>query len=201
MTPEAHKSFGTINFPSQDRMMKCPLCREAMKTLDIGDVSIDECSLCKGLWFDKGELEEFKDQVEPDLRFLDFEIWNRKALFNINEEPINCPRCRNVSIRSIKFQEPNLDIKFCPRCEGVWLDFGNFKDIIDAFQNEAETKSASEYAKASLKEASDIVMNPKNLISEWKDLKAVLRMLRYRVFVENPKIKSILVGIQKSLPL
>ena len=55
--------------------------------------------------------------------------------------------------------------------------------------------------KVSLKEASEIFTNPKGLISEWRDLKAVLRMLRYRVFIENPKFRNILVGIQKSLPL
>ena len=42
---------------------------------------------------------------------------------------------------------------------------------------------------------------PKRFISEWRDLKAVLRTLRHRVFTENPKLRSILEGIQKSLPL
>ena len=183
--------------------MECPVCGKstAMKPLNIGDVSIDECPRCRGLWFDKGELKEFKDEVDPDLRFLGFEIWSQKAIFNINDEPVSCPRCRSVSMRAINFQEPDLNITFCPHCEGVWLNFGDFKDIVEAFSAEAETKRVPEYVKASLKEASDITMNPKNLISEWKDLKAVLRMLRYRVFVENPKFKSILVGIQKSLPL
>jgi hypothetical protein len=83
----------------------------------------------------------------------------------------------------------------------VWLNFGTFKDIIAAFSAEAENKPVSEYVKTSLNEASDIILNSKNLVSEWKDLKAVLRMLRYRVFVENPKFRSILEGIQKSMPL
>jgi hypothetical protein len=52
-----------------------------------------------------------------------------------------------------------------------------------------------------LKEGSEIFTNPGRIISEWGDLKAVLRMLRYRIFVENPKLRNILVGIQKSLPL
>lgn len=181
--------------------MECPVCQKAMKPIEIGDFSIDECLQCKGLWFDKGELQEFKDKIDPDLRFLDFEIWSRKALFNVSERPLACPRCRSVSLRAVNFQEPDLDLTFCPFCEGVWLDFGDFKDIVEAFRAESETRSVSDYVKASLKEASDIVLNPKNLISEWKDLKAVLRMLRYRVFVENPKFRSILVGIQKSLPL
>jgi Zn-finger nucleic acid-binding protein len=172
-----------------------------MKKINFGSLSIDECPRCRSLWFDKGELDELKDAVDPDLRFLDFDIWSREAVFNVNNEPHGCPRCRKVSMRAIKFQEPDLEIKFCPFCEGVWLNFGDFKDLIEAFSAEAENKSVSEYVKASLKEASDILMNPKNLISEWKDLQAVLRMLRYRVFVENPRFRSALEGIQKSLPL
>jgi hypothetical protein len=81
------------------------------------------------------------------------------------------------------------------------LNAGDFKKILDALSEEAESKSVSEYIKVSLKEASEIFTNPTGLISEWKDLKAVLRMLRHRVFIENPKLKNILVGIQKSLPL
>ena len=181
--------------------MECPVCCKAMKPIKARDFSIDECPQCRGLWFDKGELEAFKDEVDPDLRFLDFEIWSPKALFNFNEQPLTCPRCRSGSMRALKYLEPDLVITFCPYCEGVWLNLGDFKAIIEAFSTEAETRNVPEYVIASLKEASDIVLNPKNLISEWKDLKAVLRMLRHRVFVENPKIRSLLVGIQKSLPL
>jgi Zn-finger nucleic acid-binding protein len=181
--------------------MDCPVCHKAMKPINAGDFTIDECPRCRGLWFDKGELEAFKDEVDPDLRFLDFKIWSPKALFNFYEEPLACPRCRSASMRTLKYLEPDLLVTLCPFCEGVWLNFGDFKDIVDAFRAEAEAKSVPEYVISSLKEASDILVNPQNLISEWKDLKAVLRMLRHRVFVENPKIRSVLVGIQKSLPL
>ena len=88
-----------------------------------------------------------------------------------------------------------------PYCEGVRLNASHFKQILDALRKEAAAKSVSDYVKTSLKEAAEIFTNPKRVISEWKDLKAVLRMLRYRVFTENPKLRSMLVGIQKSLPL
>jgi len=181
--------------------MRCTMCREAMNPLKIGDVQIDECPHCRGIWFDKGELEEVKDDVDPDLRFLNFNIWSRKALFNVHDMPLTCPRCRNVSMRAVNFREPDIDFTFCPFCEGVWLNAGDFQKIIDAFSREAASKSVADYVKTSLKEGAEIFTNPKRLISEWKDLKAVLRMLRYRVFVENPKFRSILVGFQKSLPL
>jgi len=181
--------------------MHCPICHEVMKQLKIGDVQIDECRQCRGIWFDKGELAEAKDEVAPDLRWLDFGIWKQEARFQINDEPLKCPRCQEFDMRAINYQELDIDFTFCPFCEGVWLNAGDFKKILDALSEEAESKSVSEYVRVSLKEASEIFTNPKGLISEWRDLKAVLRMLRYRVFVENPKVRSILVGIQKSLPL
>jgi Zn-finger nucleic acid-binding protein len=172
-----------------------------MKPLKIGDVQIDECRQCRGIWFDKGELAEVKDVVEPDLRWLDFGIWKEEARFHINDEPLKCPRCQKDAVREISYQGPDVEFRFCPFCEGVWLNAANFKQILDALRQEAATKSVADYVKASLKEGAEIFTNPTKAISEWKDLKAVLRMLRYRVFIDNPKLRSILAGIQKSLPL
>jgi Zn-finger nucleic acid-binding protein len=181
--------------------MDCPVCRQAMKPVKIGDVRIDECRQCKGIWFDKGELAEAKDEADPDLRFLGMEIWSRKAVFNIRDEPLRCPRCRNISMRIVNFQEPDINITFCAACEGVWLKAGDFNNILDALGREAASRSVSEYVKTSLKEGLEIIANPKGFLSEWRDLTSVLRMMRYRVFVEHPKFRSILEGIQKSLPL
>lgn len=181
--------------------MLCPTCRISTNPLKIGEVQIDECPQCRGIWFDKGELAETKDEVDPDLRFLDFEIWTRKDVFDIDTGRIDCPRCQRVSMQAVNFQEPDIDITFCPACEGVWLDAGDFEKIHQALREEALSKSVTGYVKSSLKEGAEIITSPGRVISEWKDLKAVLRMLRYRIFVENPKFRSILVGIQKSLPL
>jgi Zn-finger nucleic acid-binding protein len=168
--------------------MQCPECQKPMKQREIGDVQIDECPQCKGIWFDKDELEDAKDEIDPDLRWMDFGIWKQPARIHINDEPLKCPRCQKVAMRAIYYQGPDIDFTFCPFCKGVWLNAGDFKIIIDALNKEAQKKSVPEYVIASLKEASEIFTNPKRLISEWRDLKAVLRLLRYRVFVENPKL-------------
>jgi Zn-finger nucleic acid-binding protein len=172
-----------------------------MTAVKIGNVVLDECQQCRGLWFDKKELEEAKDEVDPDLRWLDFDIWHHEAQFNLRDEPLKCPRCSSTAMQAVNYQEPDINFTFCPYCEGVWLEAGHFKNIIDALNEEAANKSVSEYVKASLNEATEIFTNPSALLLEWQDLKVVLRMLRHRVFVENPKFRSILIGIQKSLPL
>jgi len=102
---------------------------------------------------------------------------------NVDEEPLNRPRCRKITMRQINLREPDIDITFCPYCEGVWLNAGDFKKILDALSREAASRSVSVYVKTSLKEGADIFTNPGRYISEWKDLKAALRMLRYRDFL------------------
>ncbi len=37
--------------------MKCPKCGSDLEELNHGEVMIDQCTECKGIWLDQGELE------------------------------------------------------------------------------------------------------------------------------------------------
>jgi hypothetical protein len=37
--------------------MKCPKCGMQLEEIGFGDVRIDKCFSCDGLWLDKGELD------------------------------------------------------------------------------------------------------------------------------------------------
>lgn len=181
--------------------MNCPNCEIPLRRFEIGSVSLDECSRCRGIWFDKKELEEAKDETDPDLRWMNLQIWSQQPRFQVTDQSRTCPRCKQATMQMIAYQEPEIEILYCSACEGTWLDAGGLEKIISALRNEADIRSAPEYVRDSLKEASDMLAHPQDLISEWRDLRAVLRLLSYRIFVENPKLKSILLGIQKSMPL
>jgi len=56
------------------------------------------------------------------------------------------------------------------------------------------------WARGAMNTVKFFIKYPGRFVSEWKDLKAVLRMLRYRVFVENAKFRRVLAGIKNSLP-
>lgn len=40
--------------------MKCPKCGMDLKEIEFGDVKLDKCFNCEGLWLDKGELERLQ---------------------------------------------------------------------------------------------------------------------------------------------
>lgn len=41
----------------QKNLMKCPKCGGDLKEQDMGNVKVDVCSDCRGMWLDAGELE------------------------------------------------------------------------------------------------------------------------------------------------
>ena len=55
---------------------------------------------------------------------------------------------------------------------------------------------SSEYLRASLEEAKELVTGPESFLSEWKDFATVLRMLQYRLLGENPKLGQALAEFQ-----
>jgi hypothetical protein len=44
--------------------MKCPKCGMQLEEVAFGDVSVDKCFNCEGMWLDKGELERIQTK-EP----------------------------------------------------------------------------------------------------------------------------------------
>lgn len=40
--------------------MKCPKCGMQLEEMAFGDVQIDKCFNCEGMWLDKGELERIR---------------------------------------------------------------------------------------------------------------------------------------------
>ena len=180
--------------------MKCPRCSNDLQKRTIGAVEIDECGSCKGIWFDEGELRKAKDETDPDLHWMDFELWKHPDRFHVAVKPIKCPQC-DVQMASIDYGETRVEVNYCTKCKGVWLDTDEFKKIIDALTDELLTKSVRDYVRSSVEEAKEIVAGPENFMSEWKDFLTVVRMLEYRILTKNPRVSKALADIQTYTPI
>ena len=180
--------------------MKCPVCKKELEKKKIDNVETDECAQCKGLWFEDDELRQAKDISGQDINWIDFDIWSHENEFKIDARGLKCPAC-SKSLVTLNYADTGVEIDCCPKCKGVWLDEGEFDNVIKALTEEMYSKSFSDYIKEALQEAKEIITGPESFISEWKDFKAVLGLLQLRLFVENPKLTDAVTEVQNNSPV
>jgi len=117
--------------------MDCPVCENAMITLELADVEIDHCTVCGGIWLDAGELEMLLDDRKRAKYLLDS--------FNIDkfckEEHRKCPICfKKMQKIVVGTSTPVLLIDKCSKNHGLWFDQGELKEILDKAQLDEESK-------------------------------------------------------------
>ena len=180
--------------------MKCPICSVGLERKLVKEIEIDECPECRGVWFEDDELRKAKDSADSDLNWMDFEVWKHKEKFKAAPRNLGCPKCSG-SLVCIDYDNTGVEIDCCPECKGTWLDKGEFKKIVDALTDELLTKSFSDYVKASLGEAKEILTGSESFLSEWRDFVTVCRMMNLRLLVENPKLLDTMTTIQRANPI
>ena len=100
----------------------CPKCQVGLRTLGIEGVAVDLCPACRGIWFDRGELEAATGATLP-LRP------DQEVLHRATRTRYVCPRCK-VSLYERPFLSGSgIKIDECPGCAGIWLDRGEFSAI------------------------------------------------------------------------
>ena len=181
-------------------MKACPECHEPLSAVTADGLAADECPTCGGVWFDSGELRLAKDATDAELNWLDFEIWQHADDFAAKASERPCPGC-GAGMISLLYGDTGVEIDHCPKCRGTWLDGDEFARIIDSLEKEVNTKSLSQYLKESLQEAKEVVTGPESVLSEWKDFTTLLKLMKYRLFVENPTLLNAIISVQRTNPL
>ena len=117
--------------------MDCPVCKNAMITLELADVEIDYCTDCSGIWLDAGELELLLADAETAQQLLQsFKIDRHNP-----ENPRKCPIClKKMQKIIVGHEKPRLLIDKCKKGHGLWFDNGELQDIIERAQLDPESK-------------------------------------------------------------
>ncbi len=55
----------TAEARNKDHWMKCPKCDADLKETDLLGIKIDQCTKCRGIFLDRGELEILSEAKEP----------------------------------------------------------------------------------------------------------------------------------------
>jgi len=118
-------------------MMNCPKCpsETLVETPVLGNIPLDVCPNCSGIWFDKGELEALLKRSQGGAA-ADLDLINARA------EGLVCPRCKKQMSRG-GLVNPLLLVDRCQSCGGVWLDpheLGLLKKLLGLSGGDSEVK-------------------------------------------------------------
>ena len=97
-------------------MINCPKCSSEVlvETPALGNIPLDVCPGCSGIWFEKGELEALLKQSQGGAQ-ADLQLIEPKP------EGHDCPACK-VKMSRGGLVNPLLLVDKCEACGGIWLD-------------------------------------------------------------------------------
>ncbi len=125
--------------------MKCPACGNIMEQMDAGDITVDVCKGgCGGIWFDQLKLKKvYESNKSAGERLL--EIDRNDNIKIDHSKRRNCPKCVDmIMMRHFFSVKKEVEVDECPKCGGIWLDYGKLGKIQKQFNSEEEKKKAAE---------------------------------------------------------
>ena len=114
-----------MKYNPDQHALQCPKCRDGMEEVTYGNLTIDRCTGCKGLWFDSGEAEALRDRWMAEvLDTGDPKVgrkWNKVG-------DVDCPRCGDRMKQTSDPSQIHIWYELCPR-HGIFMDAGEFTDF------------------------------------------------------------------------
>ncbi|NJL00843.1 MAG: zf-TFIIB domain-containing protein [Spirulinaceae cyanobacterium RM2_2_10] len=115
--------------------LRCPHCDHSLASVVFEEIEVNRCEACGGLWFDASEAEQLK-AIEGS------EVLDRggrdPAAAAVAASPAgdrHCPRCYLKMTHILDLDEHSLWYEQCPRCGGLWLDAGEFRQFKENFRD------------------------------------------------------------------
>jgi Zn-finger nucleic acid-binding protein len=176
--------------------MECPNDKEYLEKVLFHNVEVDYCPRCLGMWFNKDELRQAKDDKDKQLNWVDVDLWRDKGRFEVAHGDRHCPACR-AGLQHVKYDGSKTRVDFCKMCEGVWLDRGEFKQIINYLKNKFDYEILHHYTKNLVLELWEVFSGPESFREELADFLMILKLLSYKFEAQHPRIAEL---IENDLP-
>ena len=121
--------------------MICPRCRATLTIERFKGIEVDRCSACKGMWLESDELDQLED------RKMDDDDLKGSMMFRSFVGELHCPHC-DGGMQMFHYRAFNLELDFCPKQCGFWLDSGEEKRVLEIMKQRVKDLKRSEDAEA-----------------------------------------------------
>ncbi len=110
-----------------DHSLKCPKCQHGMVEVSHGEIVIDRCTECHGLWFDDDEAHRLRTLLGSET--VDTGDPNEGWKWDSHSD-VFCPRCNKEMEKAADPKQKHIWYELC-REHGMFMDAGEFTDFKD----------------------------------------------------------------------
>ncbi len=177
-------------------MKECFLCHKDLEKALLYNIEVDYCPDCHGIWIEEDELRLAKDRKDENLKWLDIDLWDDEKKFKISKGNKLCPVHR-LPLYEVEYGDSKIKVDVCSICHGIWLDRGEFKQIIDYLKEKANWEILNNYYRNLGKEALEVFIGPESVRQEVEDLLIILKLFNYKFLTQRPTIAGIISKMPK----
>jgi Zn-finger nucleic acid-binding protein len=104
---------------------------EELIEVEYGDLLLDQCPDCHGIWFDRGEMEYLLESLDLAGTGISISSLLQQPHIDADEDHRQCPVCRSSMRKAIIVDNPQLMVDVCPHGDGLWFDGGECGVLIE----------------------------------------------------------------------
>lgn len=109
----------------------CPRCQtELVRRFYKGEIEVDSCPECRGMWLDLNELDRLEDTA------FDNDLYKGSLIHNAHAGGRCCPHCGAV-MQEFEYRLHDLRLDYCPNQHGFWLDAGEEERVMEIMRQRA----------------------------------------------------------------
>jgi len=123
--------------------MICPVCRKGALIVEYQNIELDYCPICRGVWFDAGELELLVEAAGLGNHRRYLEEIMRAPEAATPEKMRKCPICRHKMKKTYIDEDKKIIVDICHVGDGIWFDGGEVENLVKRLDNKLPEKSAS----------------------------------------------------------
>ncbi len=176
--------------------MECLNNHGELERVLFNNVEVDYCPVCLGVWFEQDELRFAKDEKDNQLNWVDVDLWRDKGRFQISRGRKICPSCR-MPLYEVNYDDSKVKVNLCNLCKGIWLDRGEFKQIMVYLKRKVDYEILHHYTKNLIKELWEVFAGPEKFREELVDFLTLLKLFNYKFVVQHPFLNSLIENAQK----
>ena len=124
--------------------MICPVCNKDMFVIEYKRVELDYCHICKGAWFDAGEMELLLETAGLKNGTQAVHDVLKLPEAQTSEKKRRCPICGRNMKKVIIGGEHGVMIDACVQHHGLWFDGGEVADLMKIVSEQYECKKETE---------------------------------------------------------